>query len=271
MLFCNFIAMQHSCYFIMLSTILIACFIGGVISVVLASLFSATILANHAHRMVAFAVGILLGFAFTDLLPEALHLGINPSAAGWMILAGILLFFMMEKLALWRHQHSFTNNTSSEHAEVSIILLGDGIHNLIDGILLAAAFMTDVKLGWVTTLAITAHEIPQEISDFIVLMHAGLSKTKAIVLNMLSGATMLVGGVVGWVGFSHIEHLIPHALLLAAASFIYIALADLVPSLHRDYQLSDLVIQVSLLLMGLGVAWGSPIVQSSLITLWGNS
>lgn len=249
-------------------SLVIACLIGGVCSVLLAGFLSITLLANHSHRMVAFAVGVLLGFAFTDLLPEALNLGIATADAGWTIIGGMMLFFVLEKLAIWRHAHHFTQQTQSHPAEVTLILVGDGVHNFVDGILLAATFMTDVTLGWVTAMAITAHEIPQEISDFMVLMHAGLTRTRALLLNMLSGSAMLAGGLVGWVGFSHINHLIPHALLVAAASFIYIALADLVPSLHRQFQPKDLILQSGLLITGLAVAWTSPMMQQFLIHYW---
>lgn len=261
-----------------LASILIACFIGGIFSVLLAGLLSTTVLAKHAHRMVAFAVGVLLGFAFTDLLPEALHWGIPIAEAGWILIGGMLLFFMLEKLAIWRHHHHFPHQnqvSTQQHAaqqrnsaEVTIILVGDGVHNFVDGILLAATFMTDVSLGWITALAITAHEIPQEISDFMVLMHAGLSKTRAILLNMFSGAAMLLGGLVGWAAFTQISHLIPHALLLAAASFIYIALADLVPTLHKQFQPKDMCLQSGLLILGLVVAWVSPLLQQFLIQSW---
>lgn len=257
-----------------LASLLIACFIGGICSVLLAGLLSTTVLARHAHRMVAFAVGVLLGFAFTDLLPEALHWGIPVADAGWMLIAGMLLFFVLEKLAIWRHNHHFSHQDQTltqaqrHSAEVTIILVGDGVHNFVDGVLLAATFMTDVSLGWITALAITAHEVPQEISDFMVLMHAGLSKARAILLNMLSGAAMLLGGLVGWAAFTQINHLIPHALLLAAASFIYIALADLVPSLHRQYQVKDICLQSGLILLGLVVAWASPLLQQFLIESW---
>lgn len=252
---------------------MLACTAGGVISVLIAGWLSNTLFANHARRMVAFAVGVLLGFAFTDLLPEALNQGINLTNAGWMLVAGMLLFFILEKLALWRHFHHAQSSRapSVEHhsgAQVAIILLGDSIHNFVDGILLAASFLTDIKLGWVTAFAIVAHEIPQEISDFMVLINAGLSKPRALLLNMLSGSAMIVGGLVGWLSFTHIAPLIPYALLLAAASFIYIALADLVPTLQTQYRPRDLLVQCLLIACGLGVAWVSPFIQQQIMTLW---
>lgn len=255
---------------------MLACTAGGVISVLIAGWLSNTLFANHARRMVAFAVGVLLGFAFTDLLPEALNQGINLTNAGWMLVAGMLLFFILEKLALWRHFHHAQSSRapSVEHhsgAQVAIILLGDSIHNFVDGILLAASFLTDIKLGWVTAFAIVAHEIPQEISDFMVLINAGLSKPRALLLNMLSGSAMIVGGLVGWLSFTHIAPLIPYALLLAAASFIYIALVDLVPTLQTQYRPRDLLVQCLLIACGLGVAWVSPFIQQQIITLWGTA
>lgn len=259
------------------TSLMLACTAGGVISVLIAGWLSNTLFANHARRMVAFAVGVLLGFAFTDLLPEALNQGINLTNAGWMLVAGMLLFFILEKLALWRHFHHADAVPTAHPVEqqsggqVAIIVLGDGIHNFVDGILLAASFLTDIKLGWVTAFAIVAHEIPQEISDFMVLINAGLSKTRALLLNMLSGSAMIVGGLVGWLSFTHIVPLIPYALLLAAASFIYIALADLVPTLQTQYRPQDLLVQCLLIACGLAVAWVSPFIQQQIITLRGTA
>ncbi|MFD0930340.1 ZIP family metal transporter [Methylophilus glucosoxydans] len=259
-------------------SLMLACTVGGVVSVLIAGWLSNTLFANHARRMVAFAVGVLLGFAFTDLLPEALNQGINLTNAGWMLVAGMLLFFILEKLALWRHFHHADAAPVATHpvekqsgGQVAIILLGDGIHNFVDGILLAASFLTDIKLGWVTAFAIVAHEIPQEISDFMVLIHAGLSKPRALLLNMLSGSAMIVGGLVGWLSFTHIAPLIPYALLLAAASFIYIALADLVPTLQTQYRPQDLLVQCLLIACGLGVAWLSPFIQQQIFHVWSST
>ena len=235
---------------LVLLQIIIATLIGGVFSVLLAATVALTVLAKFANRMVAFAVGVLLGFALTDILPEAVHLGLDISTAGWVLVGGIMGFFLLEKFALWRHDHSTTLSHSKHKPQVAMIVIGDGMHNFVDGVLLAAAFLTDVKLGWVTAVAITAHEIPQEISDFMVLLDAGLSKKRALFLNAISGAAMTLGGLVGWIGLSDARAAIPYILTLAAASFIYIAVADLVPELHRDRKPRDMFLQFSLMALG---------------------
>lgn len=237
-----------------LMQIILATLIGGVFSVLLAATVALTVLANFANRMVAFAVGVLLGFALTDILPEAVNLGLDITQAGWVLLGGIMGFFLLEKLALWRHDHATTLGNTKHKPQVAMIVIGDGMHNFVDGILLAAAFLTDVKLGWVTAVAITAHEIPQEISDFMVLLDGGLSKKRALFLNALSGAAMTLGGFVGWLGLSDAHTAIPYVLTLAAASFIYIAVADLVPELHHERKPRDMIIQLSLMALGVLVA-----------------
>lgn len=234
--------------------ILLATLIGGVFSVLLAATVALTVLAQFANRMVAFAVGVLLGFALTDILPEAVNLGLDITQAGWVLVSGIMGFFLLEKLALWRHDHATDLGHTKHKPHVAMIIIGDGMHNFVDGILLAAAFLTDVKLGWVTAVAITAHEIPQEISDFMVLLDAGLSKKRALLLNALSGAAMTLGGFIGWVGLSDAHAAIPYILTLAAASFIYIAVADLVPELHRERKPRDMYLQFSLMALGVLVA-----------------
>ena len=240
---------------LVLLQIILATLIGGVFSVLLAATVALTVLAKFANRMVAFAVGVLLGFALTDILPEAVHLGLDISTAGWVLVGGIMGFFLLEKFALWRHDHATISDqphlTKAAHKpQVAMIVIGDGMHNFVDGVLLAAAFLTDVKLGWVTAVAITAHEIPQEISDFMVLLDAGLSKKRALFLNAISGASMTLGGLIGWVGLSDARAAIPYILTLAAASFIYIAVADLVPELHRERKPRDMYLQFSLMALG---------------------
>lgn len=233
--------------------IILATLIGGVFSVLLAATVALTFLAKFANRMVAFAVGVLLGFALTDLLPEAVHLGLDITELGWVLIFGIMGFFLLEKLALWRHDHAITLGHTQEKPIVSMIIIGDSMHNFVDGILLAAAFLTDWKLGWAAAIAITAHEIPQEISDFMVLLDAGVKKSRALFLNAISGAAMTLGGVVGWLSLSNAQSAIPYILTMAAASFIYIAIADLVPELHHHRAPSDMFFQLSLMALGLSV------------------
>ncbi len=233
--------------------IIIATLVGGVFSVFLAATVALTFLAKFANRMVAFAVGVLLGFALTDFLPEAVHLGLEITELGWVLIVGIMGFFLLEKLALWRHDHATSLGHTQEKPIVAMIIIGDSMHNFVDGILLAAAFLTDWKLGWAAAIAITAHEIPQEISDFMVLLDAGVKKSRALLLNALSGAAMTVGGVVGWLSLSNAQAAIPYVLTLAAASFIYIAVADLVPELHHHRTPRDMFFQLSLMALGLSV------------------
>lgn len=234
--------------------IILATLIGGVFSVLLAATVALTFLARFANRMVAFAVGVLLGFALTDILPEAVHLGLDITEAGWVLVGGIMSFFLLEKLALWRHDHATALGHTNYKPQVAMIVIGDGMHNFVDGILLAAAFLTDWKLGWAAAIAITAHEIPQEISDFMVLLNAGVAKRKALLLNALSGAAMTLGGVIGWLSLSNAHAAIPYVLTLAASSFIYIAIADLVPELHHERKPRDMFFQLALMALGLGVA-----------------
>ncbi len=234
--------------------IVLATLAGGVLSVLLASTLALTALAKFAHRMVAFAVGVLLTLALTDILPEAVHLGLEVEQAGWLVLAGLAGFFLLEKLALWRHDHAAAHGQAADQPRVAMIVLGDGMHNFVDGVLIAAAFLTDTTLGWATAIAVMAHEIPQEISDFMVLLDAGVSRVRALALNALSGAAMVLGGLLGWAALSHAQQAIPVILTVAAASFLYIAVADLVPELHHRRTPRDGLLQVLLLAAGVGVA-----------------
>lgn len=246
--------------------IILATLLGGVLSVLLAATLALTWLPRFADRMVAYAVGVLLGFAFTSLLPEAMHLGLAPEEAGQWLLGGIVVFFLLEKAALWRHDHAHGEVGQEEchgqghgegpihkhSARVSMIVVGDGLHNFVDGVLIAAAFLADPALGWTTAIAILAHELPQEIGDFMVLLSAGVSKARALVLNALSGGAMVLGGVAGWLALGSAQAAVPYVIVVAAASFIYIAVADLVPELHRHRRFKDAAGQF--LLLGLGVA-----------------
>lgn len=234
--------------------IILATLADGVASVILAATLALSVLAHFADKMVAFAVGVLLSFALTDILPEAVHLGLPIEQAGWTLLAGLTGFFLLEKLALWRHDHASAQGHTTDQPQVAMVVIGDGLHNFVDGVLIAAAFLTDAELGWITALAVMAHEIPQEVSDFMVLMNAGVSRARALSLNALSGAAMTLGGVLGWLALDRAQQAIPTILTLAASSFIYIAVADLVPELHRRRTLHDSVLQLTLMSTGIGIA-----------------
>jgi zinc and cadmium transporter len=245
-------SLQGDVFFMTLSYILLATLIAGVISVVLAALLALTWLPRFADRMLAFAVGVLLAFALTSLLPEAVALGLEPSLVGQLLLGGIVMFFLLEKAALWRHEHNHAHGKHTDPPQVSMIIVGDSLHNFVDGVLIAAAFLADPLLGWATMIAVLAHELPQEIGDFMVLLNAGLSKSRALALNALSGATMILGGIVGYFALDGVQTAVPYVLVIAAASFIYIAVADLVPELHRQRRFSDAAVQLVLLLLGIG-------------------
>lgn len=235
-----------------LLSIILATLVGGVVSVLLAATLSLSILARFADKMVAYAVGVMLAFSLTDMLPEALELGLDMEQAGWIMLSGLAGFFLLQKAALWRHDHSATNGQVSNHPQVAMIIVGDSLHNFVDGILIAAAFIADPKLGWAAALAIMVHEIPQEIADFMILLGAGVTKFRALVLNALSGVAMTLGGVLGWLALGQLQIAIPYMLILASASFIYISVADLVPQLHRKCKLHDTLTQFMLMLLGAG-------------------
>ena len=246
-----------------LPTILLFTALGGVFSALIAGL---VLLLPERRRndilphSVSFATGALLGTALLALIPHAV-MGAGPfkvHAIGAALLGGIALFFVLEKFLLWRHCH--TEAVESEHAhehhrrEASgwLIMVGDGLHNFIDGVLIAAAFLTDVHLGIVTTFAIMAHEIPQEVGNFAVLLHGGFSRRKALLWNVISSLTAVLGGFVGWFAFREAMALLPYALAVAAASLLYVAVADLIPGLHKRTDLRAGAFQV--VWIGVGVA-----------------
>jgi len=237
-----------------LTNILLATLAGGILSVLAAATLSLTILKDMAHKLVGFSVGVLLAVSFLHMLPEASE-ALDAHQVGMTVLAGILIFFALEKAALWRHDHheDAGHVCHSHHAAGPLIVLGDGLHNFVDGVLIAAAFLQDPALGWATTIAIVSHEVPQEVGDFMVLLASGYSRARALWLNLLASLAAVLGGVVGWFTLSGASGAIPYILALAASSFIYIAVADLVPVLHKQRKPADFVIQFSLLGAGIGL------------------
>jgi zinc and cadmium transporter len=214
-------------------------------------------------HLVSFATGTLLGAAFLGLVPHALE-GAGPGmahAVGLALLGGILLFFLLEKFVLWRHCHAdpcemhSPDHGARDRASANLILAGDTFHNLLDGVLVAAAFMTNPHLGIVTGLAVFAHEIPQEVGDLAILLHGGFSRARAMTLNLLSSLTSIVGGVIAYYSLGTALGLLPYALALAASSFIYIAVADLIPGLHRRVDLRASVEQVVFIAGGVALVF----------------
>ena len=199
--------------------------------------------------LLSYATGTLLGAAFLGMIPQGLKHA-TPLAISGTVLAGLVGFFILEKLVIWRHCHD-EGCEEHGHRGGALILVGDAFHNFVDGVVIAAAFLTSVPLGIATALAVIAHEIPQELGDFTILLHSGLSKTRAFAYNLLSSLTTLPGVIVGWFWLAEVREAIPFVLAISAASFIYIAVADLVPSLHRHTTLKSSVIQVGLILAGI--------------------
>ena len=239
-------------------------FLGGVLSALAASvllLFSKKRRVGLLPHLVSFATGALLGAAFLGLLPHALDgAGVDSyHRIGATVLSGILVFFLLEKLVLWRHCHHDdceAHGPSDQHrasASGVMILVGDGIHNFLDGLLIAAAFLTDIHLGVVTAIAVIAHEIPQEVGDLAVLLNAGLNRGKAFTLNLLVSLTSVLGGIAGCAWLDQATELLPYVLAIAASSFLYIAVADLIPGLHRNVEARASLLQVLLIAAGVFV------------------
>ena len=249
--------------------------VGGVLSVLAAALF--LLLSDKQRHQVlphgiSFAIGALLAVSFWGLIPQAFQT-VEPAELQTLsatILAGILGFFVLEKLFIWRHchygeceahneeehNHDHQHHHGITHSAGALIILGDSIHNFVDGILIAAAFLTDVQLGIITSLAVAAHEIPQEVGDFAILLTSGYSKRKALFYNMLASLTTVLGGVLAYFSLEDLHHWLPYFLALAASSFIYIAVADLIPSLHKKTDLKASIQQVALILAGVFVICG---------------
>jgi zinc and cadmium transporter len=237
----------------LLAQIALACIAGGLLSVAAAALVMFGLPKRWLGFTVSFSTGLLLATATLHLLPEALEAGLTPHEVFPLLLAGILGFFALEKFALWRHSHGAgvesdahpdeagcEDHTHSHHhphgGETVSILVGDGFHNFTDGLLIAAAFLADPTLGWATTLAIIAHEVPQEAGDFAILLAAGWQRGRALFWNGMSSLAALAGGIVGYLALERALEWVPHILTLAAASFLYIAVADLMPRLKREQQ-----------------------------------
>jgi len=239
---------------------------GGAVSAALAGVFLLLPEASR-HRLmphlVSFATGALLGAALAALLPHAMESAgpENMHKVGLALLGGILAFFVLEKFVLWRHCHEdpceahAPQDHHRDRASAIMILWGDGFHNALDGVLIAAAFMTDVHLGIVSAIAVFAHEVPQELGDLAILMHGGYSRMQAMVMNVLVSLTSVIGAVIAYFALSTAMQLLPYAIAVAAASFIYIAVADLIPGLHRRADARTSAEQVLFILLVMAVIY----------------
>ena len=235
---------------------------GGALSVALAG-FALYLRASWIPMLVSFAIGTLLGAAFLEVIPHAFDQG-DAREAALAILGGIFGFFVLEKLMLWRHCHTEdceAHDPHGTHAHAgshdhgrsgALIVVGDTLHNFVDGVLIAAAFLQSTELGIIAAVAIIAHEIPQEVGDFLILLHSGYSRARALAMNLLSSAATVVGGVLGYYGLQVMEGLETTLLGIVAASMIYVAVADLIPGLHRRPEFRDGATQTVLIALGIG-------------------
>lgn len=259
--------------------------LGGIVSALAASLF---LIAPDSLRvrvlphLVSFATGALLAAALLGLLPHAIEsAGVGAvHGIGLALLAGLLIFFVLEKLVLWRHchqdvceghlpqqsfagtghshaghSHGHVHDKARDAASASLILIGDGFHNILDGVLIAAAFMTDIHLGIVTAVAVMAHEIPQEVGDLAILLNGGMSRMRALTLNTLTSISSVFGGIAAYYFLGQTMDLLPYAIAIAASSFLYIAVADLIPGLHRRVDPDSGVKQFVFIVLGVLVIY----------------
>ncbi len=219
---------------------------------------SGILLINDSRRarlipwLVSYAVGALLGVSMLAILPNALD-SLPASRVFGTLLLGILAFFVLEKLVLWRHCH--IHDCEVHDGSVFPVLIGDAFHNFVDGAVIAAAVMTSVPLGVSTALAVAAHEIPQEVGDFAILLHAGYTRRRALLLNVTSGLASAGGAIVALVALNQVPVILPYCLALAAASFLYVAMADLIPGLHRGRTDAHSMRQIVLIAAGVATAF----------------
>ena len=237
-----------------LAWIVLATFAGGLLSVAIAASLTVAMLTRMVRHLVSLSAGVLLATALLHVLPEAFESKASPHGLFATLLGGLLFFFLLEKVELYRHTHHHEGDGHHHHHHFDAeqagrggwsVLLGDSIHNFCDGIIIAAAFLADTRLGTVTALAIIGHEIPQEVGDYIVLLNAGFSRAKALAYNAVSGLSAVVGGVIGYFVVGPWEALFPYLLVVASSSFVYVAVADLIPQLQQRMSMRDTAAQLA--------------------------
>jgi zinc and cadmium transporter len=245
-----------------LAWITLATFLGGLLSVLIAASLTVTVLTRMVRHLVSLSAGVLLATALLHVLPEAFESQASPHGLFATLLAGLMFFFLLEKVELYRHTHHHEGDGHHHHHQFDAeqagrggwsVLVGDSIHNFCDGIIIAAAFLADTQLGIVTSLAIIAHEIPQEVGDYIVLLNAGFSRAKALFYNAISGLSAVLGGLVGYAVVGPWEALFPYLLVIASSSFVYVAVADLIPQLQQRMSLKDTAAQLAWLAAGMAM------------------
>lgn len=246
----------------LLLCILLATVTGGLLAVVVASWLAYKVFSQYLHHMVSLSVGVLLSVALLHLLPEAFESGVADAHVLFgLMLAALIGFFVLEKIALLRHSHHHEGDGHHHHKGHDrheagrggvMILIGSSLHNLCDGVLVAAAFLTDPLLGVLTAASIIVHEVPHKLGDFVVLLNAGLARRRAFSLILFTSLCSAVGGIIGFFLLQQAQGLVPYVLVVAASSFLYISVADLMPQMHERVSLADAIPQ--LLLVGVGVA-----------------
>ena len=250
----------------LLAQILLACVAGSVLSLALAAIAAFRVKSRWVPTLVSYAVGALLGAVFLDLLPHIFADTKSPARVAAFILFGILAFFVLEKLLLWRHHHGDEGEGDHGHHHGHapghdsgrsgyMIVVGDSFHNFTDGVIIAAAFLADPRVGTVTAVAIIAHEIPQEIGDFLVLLNSGFSRRKALLMNALSGLATVAGALLAYFALARVTQWMPEILAIAAASMIYVAVADLIPGLHKRTAIRETLMQVAFIGIGIASIW----------------
>ncbi len=225
----------------------VASFSGGALVI-----FRESVARLIAHRILGFAIGALIGVSFFELIPEAAETIGLEAVFGYAVF-GIVVFFAAEKLLRWYHHHE--GHDHEVRPFTALILIGDAIHNFIDGVILALAFLVSVPLGIATTVAVVLHEIPQEVADFGVLMRGGYSRSQALKWNFLISLTTLLGAAVGYLFGTLISPALPAALAFIVGSFLYIALSDLIPETHEETGIGHLAGQLALMLAGVGLMY----------------
>lgn len=244
-----------------LAWVLPAILISGAASLTIAAILSfSAMMSRTVESMVSLSVGVMLSTTFLHALPEAFERAHDPAGLFAMLLGGLLGFFLLEKISLIRHPHHHEGNSHEPGCNLRqagsagwMILIGDGFHNFADGIMIAAAFMADIHLGIVTSLAIFAHEVPHEVGNFIVLLNAGFSRTRAYLYNLFCRILSVAGGLIGCHALDRAQSLIPYVLILASAGFIYIAVSDLIPQMQRRTAPKDTLSQIMLISAGVAI------------------
>jgi zinc and cadmium transporter len=222
--------------------------LGGLLLASTLLLFNDRIRLSLIPSLISYAVGTLLGVALLALLPHALET-LPPTRVLGTLLAGILLFFILEKLVIWRHCH--TEECATHSSAAPLVLIGDAFHNFVDGAVIGAAVVSSIPLGVGTAVAVAAHEIPQEVGDFAILLGSGYTRRRALMLNVVSGLSAVAGTLSALLALDWIPNVLPYVLSIASASFLYIAMADLIPDLNRGRMDARAIRQI--LLVGVGI------------------